>query len=48
MLCPKCKIKCEQNEYYKSIGRCPKCGDLLTTSSGNEVDIIQVGEKDDN
>jgi len=49
MLCPTDNIECEQYGHYNSIGRCPKCGNLFTTKSGDDIQIFDgtVGEKNE-
>lgn len=40
--CPKCNVECEPYGEYETIGKCPQCGDLLTTKRGDEIEIKQI------
>jgi Zn-finger nucleic acid-binding protein len=41
IICPKCNVQCNPYGDYKSVGRCPKCSGLFTTSSGDDLTIVE-------
>ena len=42
MKCPDCDVDCVQYREYKTIGECPECKKLLTTASGDDVQLYSV------
>ena len=42
MKCPIDNVECEKYSSYESIGVCPVCKGLFTTSSGDEIEILKM------
>lgn len=41
IFCPKCEIECVSYQDMQTVFECPKCGELRTTKSGGDVDVLR-------